>query len=47
MALDNIRERLALAYPGRSSVTVTDGPSQYRVRLEFPAVLAENATAAA
>jgi len=47
MALDNIRERLALAYPGRSSVVVTEDPSRYRVRLEFPTVLADNATAAA
>jgi two-component system sensor histidine kinase AlgZ len=47
MALDNIRERLELAYPGRSSVTVEDGPAQYRIRLEFPAMLAEGATAAA
>jgi two-component system sensor histidine kinase AlgZ len=47
MALDNIRERLELAYPGRSSVSVEDGPTRYQVRLEFPAVLAESATAAA
>jgi two-component system sensor histidine kinase AlgZ len=47
MALDNIRERLELAYPGRSAVTVDDGPERYRIRLEFPAVLAEGATAAA
>jgi two-component system sensor histidine kinase AlgZ len=47
MALDNIRERLDLAYPGRSSVTVDDGPDTFRVRLQFPALLGEETTAAA
>lgn len=41
IALDNIRERLALAYPGRSSVEVEEGPESYRVRLSFPRVEAE------
>ncbi len=36
IALDNIRQRLELAYPGRSSVTVDDSGDQYRVRLRFP-----------
>jgi two-component system sensor histidine kinase AlgZ len=36
IALDNIRQRLELAYPGRSSVTVDDSGDCYRVRLRFP-----------
>jgi two-component system sensor histidine kinase AlgZ len=47
MALDNIRERLELAYPGRSSVTVEDGADTFRVRLQFPALLGEDTSAAA
>jgi two-component system, LytTR family, sensor histidine kinase AlgZ len=37
MALDNVRERLELAFPGRAAVTVDDGAGQYRVTLRFPA----------
>jgi two-component system sensor histidine kinase AlgZ len=36
MALDNIRERLELAFPGRASVQVVDADGQYCVRLRFP-----------
>jgi len=36
MALDNIRERLELAFPGRATVTVDDAASRYTVRLRFP-----------
>jgi two-component system sensor histidine kinase AlgZ len=39
MALDNIRQRLELAFPGRASVTVDDGGEQYRVTLQFPQVM--------
>ena len=39
IALDNIRQRLELAYPGRSSVTVDDSGDDYRVTLKFPLVL--------
>ena len=38
IALDNIRQRLAVAYPGRSSVTVDDIGDCYRVTLRFPLV---------
>jgi two-component system sensor histidine kinase AlgZ len=38
MALDNIRQRLELAFPGRSSVEVLDDGDDYRVRLRFPHV---------
>ena len=41
IALDNIRQRLELAYPGRSAVEVDDGSDTYRVRLRFPLVLGE------
>jgi two-component system sensor histidine kinase AlgZ len=40
MALDNIRQRLELAFPGRSSVVVDETGDLYRVRLRFPLVLA-------
>ena len=43
MALDNIRQRLELAYPGRSSVEVDDAGDSYCVRLRFPLVLGEAA----
>jgi two-component system sensor histidine kinase AlgZ len=43
IALDNIRQRLELAYPGRSAVEVDDGGDTYRVRLRFPLVLGEPA----
>jgi len=39
MALDNIRQRLELAFPGRASVTVDDGGELYRVTLRFPLVM--------
>ena len=41
IALDNIRQRLELAYPGRSSVEVDDAGDTYRVRLRFPLVMGE------
>jgi two-component system sensor histidine kinase AlgZ len=40
MALDNIRQRLDLAFPGRASVEVDDREALYRVRLRFPLLLA-------
>ena len=36
MALDNIRQRLRLAFPERASVTVDDSDGHYRVTLRFP-----------
>jgi LytS/YehU family sensor histidine kinase len=39
MALDNIRQRLQLAFPGRASVTVDDTDERYRVTLRFPLVM--------
>jgi two-component system sensor histidine kinase AlgZ len=39
IALDNIRQRLELAYPGSSSIDVDDAGGTYRVRLRFPLVL--------
>ena len=36
MALDNIRQRLELAFPGRASVDVADDGACYRVTLRFP-----------
>jgi two-component system sensor histidine kinase AlgZ len=44
IALDNIRQRLELAYPGRSAVNVDDAGDSYRVRLRFPLVLGDAAT---
>ncbi len=38
IALDNIRERLELAYPGRARVDVASGGSEYVVTLSFPLV---------
>jgi two-component system sensor histidine kinase AlgZ len=38
MALDNIRERLELAFPGRSGVAVREEAGLYSVRLRFPRV---------
>jgi two-component system sensor histidine kinase AlgZ len=38
MALDNIRQRLELAFPGRARVDVQDGGDEYRVTLRFPVV---------
>lgn len=39
MALDNIRQRLQLAFAGRASVTVDETGGQYRVTLRFPLVV--------
>ena len=39
VALDNIRQRLELAYPGRSAVKVDQSGDEYRVTLRFPLVL--------
>jgi two-component system sensor histidine kinase AlgZ len=36
LALDNIKQRLELAWPGRSSVTVETPPGSYSVALQFP-----------
>ena len=36
LALDNIRQRLELAYGGRGSLTVEQQPELYRVTLRFP-----------
>jgi two-component system, LytTR family, sensor histidine kinase AlgZ len=38
IALDNIRQRLELVFPGRSSVMVQDEGDTYRVTLRFPLV---------
>lgn len=38
MALDNVRERLNLAFPGRSGLEVQDGEGRFLVRLRFPYV---------
>jgi two-component system sensor histidine kinase AlgZ len=43
MALDNIRQRLQLAFPGQSEVDVENSGGLYRVRLRFPLVLPEGA----
>jgi two-component system sensor histidine kinase AlgZ len=36
LALDNIRQRLALAYGGRGSLAVEQSPEEYRVTIRFP-----------
>jgi two-component system sensor histidine kinase AlgZ len=36
LALDNIRQRLDLAYGGRGSLTVDQQPDRYRVTVRFP-----------
>ena len=36
LALDNIRQRLELAYGGRGSLTVEQQPDRYRVTVRFP-----------
>jgi len=36
LALDNIRQRLDLAYGGRGSLTVEQTPSRYQVTVRFP-----------
>ncbi|MEY2919513.1 MAG: hypothetical protein RL261_818, partial [Pseudomonadota bacterium] len=38
MALDNIRQRLELVFPGRASVSVDDTGDAYRITLRFPLV---------
>jgi two-component system sensor histidine kinase AlgZ len=38
MALDNVRERLELAFPGRSGLEVREGGGRFCVRLRFPCV---------
>ena len=47
IALDNIRQRLELAFPGRASLEVEDSAESYCVRLRFPLQAGEGATAAA
>ena len=44
MALDNIRQRLELAFPGRATVAVDDAEGRYTVRLRFPQVDDESGT---
>jgi two-component system sensor histidine kinase AlgZ len=39
MALDNIRQRLEIAFAGRASVTVDDSGELYRITLQFPQVM--------
>jgi two-component system sensor histidine kinase AlgZ len=39
MALDNIRQRLEIAFDGRASVTVDDSGELYQVTLQFPQVM--------
>jgi len=46
MALENIRERLELAFPGHASVEVNDRDALYRVTLRFPVALGPAAPAA-
>jgi two-component system sensor histidine kinase AlgZ len=36
LALDNIRQRLDLAYGGRGSLTIDRQPDRYRVTVRFP-----------
>jgi two-component system sensor histidine kinase AlgZ len=36
LALDNIRQRLALAYGARGSLTIEQQPDRYRVTVRFP-----------
>jgi two-component system sensor histidine kinase AlgZ len=36
MALDNIRERLELAFPGRAVLEINEGATSFCVRLRFP-----------
>ncbi|MBK6453805.1 MAG: sensor histidine kinase [Steroidobacteraceae bacterium] len=47
MALDNIRQRLDLAFPGRATVEVDVADSRYTVRLRFPRAEDESAAPAA
>ena len=46
MALDNIRQRLDLAFPGRATVEVDVAASRYTVRLRFPHAEDESAAPA-
>jgi two-component system sensor histidine kinase AlgZ len=39
MALENIRQRMELAFPGRAAVQVDDAEGRYTVRLRFPRVV--------
>jgi two-component system sensor histidine kinase AlgZ len=41
MALENIRQRLELLFPGRSAVDVEETPGRYRVLLRFPCVIGD------
>jgi two-component system sensor histidine kinase AlgZ len=43
MALDNVRQRLELAFPGRSGVEVRDADGRFTVRLWFPHVRHDHA----
>ncbi|MGH8400909.1 MAG: sensor histidine kinase, partial [Gammaproteobacteria bacterium] len=36
MALENVRERLALAWPGRAGIEVDSGEDHFRVQLHLP-----------
>ncbi|HET7922759.1 MAG TPA: histidine kinase [Gammaproteobacteria bacterium] len=36
MALDNVRQRLELAWPGRAGIEIADAPQSYCVRLRLP-----------
>jgi two-component system sensor histidine kinase AlgZ len=36
LALDNIRQRLDLAYGGRGSLTIVQEPGRYQVTVRFP-----------
>ena len=38
MALDNIRQRLDLAFPNQASVEVDESSTTYRVKIRFPLV---------
>ncbi len=42
IAMENIRQRLDLVFPGRSSVEIEEGPDRYRVRLRFPLVYSQS-----
>jgi two-component system sensor histidine kinase AlgZ len=46
MALDNVRQRLELAYPGRSAVEVDEAEQSFSVRLRFPRPSQESGTMA-
>jgi two-component system sensor histidine kinase AlgZ len=44
MALDNVRQRLELAFAGRASVDVTETDTRFCVRLQFPQLAASDVT---